>query len=143
MLFKRTLIKKTFTKLKKFKLKGFSNKKKKTIGKFSIIACQTAVISERQLESFYNTFIKKLRQKSSKTSTKIWFRSFPKKITTAKPKEVRMGGGRGKLNEKVLLIRAGDVLFEFENINIEKQLKNPFDLLKGAFSKLCFKIKII
>lgn len=142
MLFKRSLIQKKFNKKKKFKLKGFKKKDKFTLGTFSILAQQTTILSERQLESFYNTLSKTLKQFSSKTPIKIWFRVFPIKITTSKPKEMRMGGGKGKLNEKVIFIKAGNILCEFSNKTLTDKLKNPQKQLKGVLAKLAIKTKI-
>ena len=59
----------------------------------------------------------------------MWFfiRVFPDKPVTKKPLEVRMGGGKGGVEEWVALIKPGRVLFEISGVD-EKVAREAFEL---------------
>jgi large subunit ribosomal protein L16 len=47
---------------------------------------------------------------------RIWIRIFPDKPITKKPLDVKMGGGKGILEEYVAVVRPGLVLFELAGV---------------------------
>jgi large subunit ribosomal protein L16 len=51
-----------------------------------------------------------------KRGGKIWIRVFPDKPITAKPAEVRMGGGKGAPDHWEAVIRPGKLIFEMEGV---------------------------
>jgi len=67
-----------------------------------------------------------------KRGGKIWIRVFPDKPVTKKPLEVRMGGGKGAVEEWVAVVKPGRVLFEISGAD-EKVAREAFAL---ASSKL-------
>lgn len=70
---------------------------------------------------------------------KIWIRVFPDKPVTGKPAGVRMGGGKGDIQEYVVVVTPGRIIFELAGVTDE--------IAQAAFSraadKLPFKTKII
>jgi len=57
--------------------------------------------------------------RSIKRGGKIWIRIFPDKPVSAKPAEVRMGGGKGAPDRWEVVIRPGRLLFEMEGVPVE------------------------
>ena len=68
---------------------------------------------------------------------KFNFYFFPDFVLTSKPKEVRMGKGKGKFSEKVAVIKKGQILFEFSKVIGKEYLLNK--LLKNCQIKLNIK----
>ena len=68
-----------------------------------------------------------LRKNELSKKSKLISCFIPDFVLTSKPKEVRMGKGKGKPNRKVALIKKGSILFKISNLNyyvantIEKQ----------------------
>lgn len=59
-------------------------------------------------------------QRATKRQGKLWIRIFPDKPLTKKPLEVRMGSGKGSVEEWVAVVKPGRVLFEIEGIPEDK-----------------------
>ena len=51
-----------------------------------------------------------------KREGKIWIRIFPDKPITKKPAEVRMGKGKGALDQYVASVTTGRMLFEVDGV---------------------------
>lgn len=62
-------------------------------GRFGIRALKSTRLTVEQIEAARRVISRRLKKK-----TKIWIRSFPNLPLTAKPKEVRMGKGKGNVN---------------------------------------------
>ena len=77
--------------------------------------------------------------RTMKRTGKIWIRVFPDKPLTAKPVGVRMGKGKGSVEEWVMNIKPGRVIFEITGVNGEIAVR----ALTLAAAKLPFKTKII
>ena len=77
--------------------------------------------------------------RSIKRGGKIWIRVFPDKPVSAKPAEVRIGGGKGAPDRWEAVIRPGKLLFEMEGVPIE-QAKEAMRL---AAMKLPLKTKFV
>jgi large subunit ribosomal protein L16 len=71
-------------------------------------------------------------QRAVKRQGQLWIRVFPDKPLTKKPLEVRMGGGKGAVEEWVCVVKPGRVLFEISGVD-EKVAREAFAL---ASSKL-------
>ena len=58
---------------------------------------------------------------------KLWIRIFPHRPVTAKPLEVRMGGGKGGVEEWAADIQPGRVMYEISGVD-EKTAREAFRL---------------
>lgn len=83
-------------------------------GEFGLITEENGWISSRQIESARRA-ISHHTQRGGRT----WIRIFPDKPVTKKPPEVRMGGGKGDVEEHVAPVLPGRVLFEMAGISLE------------------------
>ena len=54
-----------------------------------------------------------------KRGGKIWIRIFPDKPVCKKPAETRMGKGKGSVEEWVVVVRPGRILYEMEGVSEE------------------------
>ena len=95
-------------KLKKFEFKS-NNLKFGTIGLKSI---ESGIISARQIEAARQAIVRKTNRKG-----KLWIRIFPNLPITNKPKEVRMGKGKGSVSFWASRISGGKMLFEMCGIS--------------------------
>jgi large subunit ribosomal protein L16 len=116
-------------------LKGISGSGTKiSFGAYGLLAESTGWISARQIEA-----ARKSITHYTKRGGRIWIRIFPDKPVTKKPAEVRMGGGKGEVNEHVAPVRPGRMLFEMSGIPQEM----AFEALRLASHKLPVKTKIV
>ena len=74
-----------------------------------------------------------------KRQGKLWIRVFPAKPLTAKPLETRMGKGKGAVDQWVMNIKPGRIIFEMAGVPEEVAR----EALTLAMHKLPFKCKII
>jgi len=74
-----------------------------------------------------------------KRQGKSWIRVFPDKPLTRKPLETRMGKGKGSVEEWVMNIKPGRIIFEVAGVS-EEISRTALTL---ALHKLPFKCKII
>ena len=74
-----------------------------------------------------------------KRQGKTWIRVFPDKPLTKKPLETRMGKGKGSVEEWVMNIKPGRILFEMAGVSDELAR----EAMTRAAHKLPFKTKII
>lgn len=89
----------------------YENKSNKLcFGNFGIQAVQKGFLTVRQIEAARRTITGRLKRKG-----KVWIRAFPDYARTAKPKEVRMGRGKGNVDHWVCLIKPGRILFEVKS----------------------------
>ncbi len=80
-------------------------------GEFGLVTESQGWISSRQIESARRA-IAHYTQRGGRT----WIRIFPDKPVTKKPPEVRMGGGKGDVEEHVAPVLPGRVLFEMAGV---------------------------
>lgn len=78
-------------------------------GRFALIAQESVLLSAHQIESTRQVINRYLKRKG-----KIWIKTFPDLPVTSKPTEVRMGKGKGAVNEWVCRVRKGKILFEVD-----------------------------
>ncbi len=103
-------------------------------GEFALKAVSAGRINSRQIEAARITMTRQMKRQG-----KSWIRVFPDKPLTRKPLETRMGKGKGAVEEWVMNIKPGRIVFEVAGV--------PEDVAKEALTlalhKLPFKCKII
>jgi len=120
----RKLLRNTYEN-KSFKLK---------FGSMGIQAIEYGFLTVRQIEAVRRTITSRLKRKG-----KVWIRAFPDYPRTSKPKEVRMGRGKGNISHWVCYIKPGRILFEAECKEVDR-LK---EALTFALRKFPFFTQII
>lgn len=78
-----------------------------TFGQFGLKALDCGWVTARQIEA-----ARRAMTHYTQRGGRIWIRIFPDKPVTKKPPEVRMGSGKGDVNEYVAVVKPGVVLFE-------------------------------
>jgi len=120
----KQLIKKTY--------EGKSNRL--CFGLYGIQSTEMGFLTVRQIEAVRRIISSHLKHKG-----KVWIRAFPDYPRTAKPKEVRMGRGKGNVDHWVCMVKPGRVLFEV--YSTESILVN--EVLSMVKEKLPFFAQII
>ena len=103
-------------------------------GEYALKAVSAGRINSRQIESARVTMTREMKRQG-----KSWIRVFPDKPLTRKPLETRMGKGKGSVEEWVMNIKPGRIVFEVAGVPEEVARK----ALTLALHKLPFKCKII
>lgn len=103
-------------------------------GDFGLKALSAGWVSARQLEAARKkiTFV-------TKRAGRYWLRVFPHKPTTHKPVGVKMGSGKGEIDQHVAVIRPGTIIFEMGGVT-EAAAKEAFT---KAGHKLSVKTTIV
>ena len=126
-------------KIHKGRIKGLaSNGDKVSFGSFGMSAQAAGRVTSRQIEAVRRTLRRKMREIDG-SGGKIWIRIFPHCPVTAKPREVRMGKGKGALAYWVSCVKPGKVLFE---ISLNNTILAP-KILKSASLKLPIPTRIL
>lgn len=83
-------------------------------GEYGLQAISRGWVSARQIEAARKkiTFM-------TKRDGKYWVRIFPHKPITSKPVGVKMGSGKGAVQEHVAVVRPGSILFELSGVTEE------------------------
>ena len=126
-----------YRKVQKGRMKGNSNRGHElSNGMFGIKSVHEtgAFLTSRQIEA-----ARIAANRHIKRQGKIWIRVFPAKPLTAKPLEVRMGKGKGSVDQWVMNIKPGRIIFEMGGV--EETLAR--EALSLAMQKLPFKTKIV
>lgn len=103
-------------------------------GEFGIQAIERGWVTGKQLEACRITINRYFARRG-----KVWIRVFPDKPITKKPAEVRMGKGKGGIEQYVAVIRPGKILFEVGNVP-KDQAQNA---LRRAAAKLGIKTRFV
>lgn len=103
-------------------------------GEIGLKALEAKLISSKELESALAELKRRLGKKG-----RYWLRIFPHKPKTKKPPEVRMGGGKGNVEDYVAFIQPGKIIFEVSGLSKE-ELRSA---LKSVSYKLSIKTKIV
>jgi len=103
-------------------------------GDIAIKAVEAGRINSRQIEASRITMTRHINR-----SGKTWIRVFPDKPLTKRPLEVRMGKGKGPVEEWVMNIKPGRIIFEMAGV--EEKLAR--EALMLAIHKMPFKCKIV
>ncbi len=107
---------------------------KLSFGNIGIKAVEAGRINSRQIEAARISATRHIKRNG-----KIWIRVFPDKPLTKKPLEVRMGKGKGGIDQWVMNIKPGRIIFEMGGV--EESLAR--EALTLAMHKLPFKTKIV
>ena len=107
---------------------------KVSFGEFGMKSTELGRISARQIEAARRVITRYVAR-----GGKLWIRIFPDTPVTKKPLEVRMGGGKGAVEEWVALVKPGRVLFEIAGVD-EKVAREAFAL---ASTKLPISTKFL
>ena len=102
-------------------------------GSFGLKAITHGRITSRQLEAARIAMTRYMKREG-----KVWIRIFPDKPITSKPLEVRMGKGKGAVDEWVALVQPGRIMFELDGVSQETAL----EALRLAAQKLPVLTKI-
>lgn len=70
----------------------------------------------------------------TKRTGKYWLRIFPQKPVTKKPVGVKMGSGKGPVEQHVAVVKPGAIIFELSGVTS--------DVAKSAFTKAGHKLPI-
>ncbi len=111
-------------------------KNKLSFGEYGLVAKEGAYITARQIEA---ARIAMTREMKKSKRGKVWINIFPHLARTKKPLEVRMGSGKGNVEEWVAVVKEGKIIFEMSDIP-ENVAKEAFRL---AGHKLPIKTKFI
>ena len=81
-------------------------------GDFAMQCLEPGRLTSRQIEAARMAI-----QRHVKRAGKLWIRVFPHRPVTKKPLEVRMGGGKGGVEEWAADVQPGRVLYEISGID--------------------------
>ena len=93
-----------------------------SFGDFGLQSLDWGWITGRQIEAARMAITRHVKR-----AGKLWIRVFPHRPVTRKPLEVRMGGGKGGVEEWAADILPGRVLYEISGID-EKTAREAFRL---------------
>lgn len=105
-----------------------------TFGEYALKAVEAGRVNSRQIEAARIALTRFVKRQG-----KTWIRVFPDKPLTKKPLETRMGKGKGGVEEWVMNIKPGRILFEMTGVD-EAMARIALTL---AMHKLPFKSKFI
>lgn len=124
-----------FRKQQKGRIKGIAHRGHElAFGAFGIKSLETSFITGRQIEAARQAVTRYMKREGQ-----IWIRIFPDKPITKKPLETRMGKGKGGVEEWVMNIKPGRIIFELAGISEELAR----EALTIAMNKLPFKTKFV
>jgi large subunit ribosomal protein L16 len=103
-------------------------------GTIALKATEAGRINSRQIEAARIAMTRHIKRQG-----KVWIRIFPDKPITKKPLETRMGKGKGGVEEWVMNIKPGRILYEMAGTSDELAR----EALLRAAHKLPLKTKII
>lgn len=98
-----------------------------SFGDFGMMAMESGRLTSRQIEAGRMAITRKVKRQGN-----LWIRVFPDKPVTKKPLEVRMGSGKGAVEQWVAVVKPGRVLFELGGVTAD-EAKEAFRI---ASSKL-------
>ena len=88
-------------------------KNKLSFGEYGLVAKEGAYITARQIEA---ARIAMTREMKKSKRGKVWINIFPHLARTKKPLEVRMGSGKGNVEEWVAVVKEGKIMFEMADV---------------------------
>lgn len=103
-------------------------------GEYGIQAIDRGWVTNKQIEACRVAITRYFQRRG-----KVWIRIFPDKPITKKPAEVRMGKGKGGIDQWVAVVRPGRILFEVGNVPRE----HAQDALRRAAAKLGIKTRFV
>lgn len=103
-------------------------------GEYGILAETRGRVSSRQIESARKT----LTHFTAKGG-RVWIRIFPDKPVSKQPLDHRGGGGKGEIEEYVVVVRPGLIMFEMGGLPREQAQ----EAIRRAGHKLSVKTRFI
>ena len=100
-----------------------------SFGDFGLKSVGRGRLTARQIEAARRAMTRHIKR-----GGRIWIRVFPDKPITAKPIQVRMGGGKGSVEMYRAPVRPGRILFEIGDISPE--------VAREAFTRASFKLPL-
>jgi large subunit ribosomal protein L16 len=91
-------------------------------GDWAMQAVEPARVTSRQIEAARMAITRHVKREG-----KLWIRIFPDIPVTKKPLEVRMGGGKGGVEEWAAKVLPGRVMYELQGVD-EKTAREAFRL---------------
>lgn len=98
-------------------------------GEYGLRTLTLGEVSARQIEA-----ARKKITYATKREGKYWIKIFPHKPLTQKPLGVKMGSGKGAIEQYVALVKPGFILFEIGGVNEE--------VAKSALQKAAAKLSV-
>src|SRR5271157_2791727 len=83
-----------------------------SFGDFAMQALEPGRLTSRQIEAARMAITRHVKR-----AGKLWIRIFPDRPVTKKPLEVRMGGGKGAVEEWAAQIQPGRVMYELQGVD--------------------------
>ena len=124
-----------YRKMMKGRNRGYATRGTKlALGEFGLKAIEAGRINSRQIEAARQAYTRHVKRQA-----KSWIRVFPDKPITKKPLETRMGKGKGGVEEWVMSIKPGRIIFELAGVSEELAR----EALTIAMNKLPFKTKFV
>ena len=105
-----------------------------SFGDYGLQSLDTAWVSSRQIES-----ARRAISNYTQRGGRIWINIFPDKPVSKKPPEVRMGGGKGDIEQYVAPVKPGRIMFEMTGVTAEVAK----EALRLASHKLPVKTRIL
>jgi large subunit ribosomal protein L16 len=93
-----------------------------SFGDFAMQAVEPGRVTSRQIEAARMAITRHVKR-----AGKLWIRVFPDRPVTKKPLEVRMGGGKGGVEEWAAQVQPGRVMYELSGVD-EKTAREAFRL---------------
>lgn len=84
---------------------------KLNFGAFGLQAEGRGYVTARQIEASRRTLTREIKRRG-----KVWINIFPHKPVTRRAAEVRMGGGKGAVDQWVAVVKPGRILFEMDGV---------------------------
>jgi large subunit ribosomal protein L16 len=81
-------------------------------GDFAMQAVEPGRVTSRQIEAARMAITRHVKR-----AGKLWIRVFPDRPVTRKPLEVRMGGGKGAVEEWAAVVLPGRVMYELQGVD--------------------------
>lgn len=103
-------------------------------GEFGIQALERGWVTGKQIEACRVAINRYFQRRG-----KVWIKIYPDKPVTKKPAEVRMGKGKGNVDQWVAVVRPGRVLFEVGNVPRDQAQ----EALRRAAAKLGLKTRFV
>jgi large subunit ribosomal protein L16 len=99
-----------------------------SFGDFALQATDRGFVTARQLEAARVAMTRHIKRGGN-----VWIRVFPDKPLTKKPLEVRMGSGKGAVEQWVVVVKPGRILYELDGVD-EETAREAFRLASHKLS---------
>jgi large subunit ribosomal protein L16 len=102
-----------------------------SFGDYALQAVGPSRVTSRQIEAARMAITRHVKR-----AGKLWIRVFPDRPVTKKPLEVRMGGGKGAVEEWAAVVLPGRVLYELAGVD-ETTAREAFRLAGHKLPVAC------